>query len=251
MKGLLFLVSPVIFLSNVTLPRATDAATRRTPLSDCRQCLVVTTPSWSASRGTMLVYERDNRSPWRQRGSLIPVRMGRAGLGWGRGLTSTRSLPGPIKIEGDDKAPAGVFRLSRAFGYAHEAPATKMPYLPLSETIVAVDDPGSRYYNQLIDESKVAKRDWQSREKMILTDNRYKWGVFIENNVPPRPGAGSCIFLHVWKNPGTATSGCTAMAQKNLLEIIRWLDPARHPLLIQLPEPIYNEWRAGWDLPAR
>ena len=199
----------------------------------------------------MLVYERDKGSPWRQRGSLIPVRMGRAGLGWGRGLLITRSLPGPIKIEGDDKAPAGVFRLIRVFGYAHRAPATKMPYLPLSETIVAVDDPGSRYYNQLIDESKIAQRDWRTSERMILADDRYKWGVFVENNVPPEPGAGSCIFLHVWKGPEIATSGCTAMSEKNLLDIIRWLDPARHPLLVQLPEPIYSERRVEWNLPGR
>ena len=198
----------------------------------------------------MHVCERDTAAPWRQRGPAIPVRLGRAGLGWGRGLIVTRSLPGPIKTEGDDKAPAGVFRLSRVFGYAQQAPATKMPYLPLRATIVAVDDPGSRYYNQLIDESKIAHHDWQTSERMILADDRYKWGVVVENNVPPKAGAGSCIFLHVWKSPETATSGCTAMSEKNLWAIIRWLDPARRPLLVQLPEHIYNERRAEWNLPA-
>jgi hypothetical protein len=57
--------------------------------------------------------------------------------------------------------------------------------------------------------------------------------------------------LHVWKGPEIATSGCTAMSEKNLLDIIRWLDPARHPLLVQLPEPIYNERRVEWNLPGR
>ena len=36
----------------------------------------------------------------------------------------------------------------------------------------------------------------------------------------------SAIFLHVWKEPGAPTCGCTAMAREDLLELLRWLDLA-------------------------
>ena len=215
------------------------------------QCLVVLTDSWKATRGELIAWERTGVSPWRRRGSSVPVRVGKTGLAWGRGLLHDQTLPGPHKMEGDDKAPAGFFHLGTAFGYAGEAPATKMAYLPLSNNIVGVDDPASRYYNQLVDQSKIGRPDWRSAEKMILSDVRYKWGSVVKHNVPPKAGAGSCIFLHVWKDAQTATTGCTAMPEKAIVDLIQWLDPARHPLLIQLPAPIYKELRAKWDLPER
>jgi len=217
--------------------------------SGCRQCLVVTTPSWSATEGRLVAFERKSNGLWNSTGIETPVRLGRAGLAWGRGLVKADGLLGPHKIEGDNKAPAGIFQLGTAFGYAQHAPETKMPYLPLSRRIVAVDDSRSRFYNQVIDQSKVAKKDWQSAEEMILSDNRYKWGVVVRHNLPPKPGAGSCIFLHVWKNPETPTTGCTAMPETRMIELLQWLDPANHPLLIQLPVRIYNEWNKQWHLP--
>lgn len=196
------------------------------------------------------ILERNSGEQWRQRGGPIAVAVGRSGIGWGRGLIATRSFPGPIKKEGDDKAPAGIFRLSRVFGHAtgSDASFVRMPYLALSENIVGVDDPRSRYYNQLVDKSKIDRHNWRSAEKMFGV-GVYKWGVVVDHNVPPRPGAGSCIFVHIWEIPSTATSGCTAMSEKDLLNVIRWLDPGLEPLLVQLPRPIYNEQREKWGLP--
>lgn len=219
--------------------------------SRCRQCLVVTTPTWSATEGRLIAFERDNKGGWQFAGINTSVQSGRAGLAWGRGIFNSDAMPGPRKIEGDNKAPAGIFKLGGAFGYAQRAPDTKMSYLPLSKKIVAVDDPLSRFYNQLVDESTVPKKDWQSAERMILPDDRYKWGVVVKHNLPPERGAGSCIFLHVWKNPETATTGCTAMPEGTMIQVIRWLDPARYPLLIQLPVSVFKEWNQQWHLPAR
>ena len=63
-------------------------------------------------------------------------------------------------------------------------------------------------------------------EKMLRDDGLYKWGVFVEHNPAAAPGAGSCIFLHIWKDSTTPTTGCTAMAEKDLVKLLRWLDPA-------------------------
>jgi L,D-peptidoglycan transpeptidase YkuD (ErfK/YbiS/YcfS/YnhG family) len=160
------------------------------------------------------------------------------------------NLAGPVKREGDDKAPAGIFRLGTAFGYSAKPIFTRMPYLALSKRIVAVDDPRSRYYNRLVDIATIKHPDWRSAENMILADQRYQWGVVVRHNEPPKPGAGSCIFLHVWLSRDTPTSGCTAMAEQHLRRLIGWLDQAQTPLLVQLPRPIYNEVRESWGLPA-
>src|SRR5438128_751417 len=153
-----------------------------------RQCLVVTTESWSSPNGTMSMFERAMLdSNWRQRGSTIPVVVGSAGLAWGEGvamrvpsgLLKTESVDlfkiehepfkighEPFKVEGDNKAPAGIFVLHGVFGYAPKA-ETRMRYLALSPNIIGVDDPQSRYYNQLIDKSKIEKPDWRTAEEMF------------------------------------------------------------------------------------
>ena len=156
---------------------------------------------------------------------------------------------GPVKKEGDQRAPAGIFRLRSVFGYAEKNRETRMPYVALTTHMAGVDDPNSRYYNQLIDVTKIKAPDWQTAEKMILPDDRYKWGVFVEHNWPPVPGAGSCIFLHVRATAHPTTAGCTALPEGDLVEIIRWLDPDQCPLLVQMPQFIYQALRTRCDLP--
>ena len=209
--------------------------------------IVVVADGWSSTHAQMFRFERSEPiGSWQKQTGPARIVLGKAGLAWGRGMVAP--LAGPVKKEGDNKAPAGIFRLQSAFGYAAQNPGTKLPYLPLTKEIVAVDDRGSRYYNQLVDSAKVA-RDWKSAENMILQDDRYKWGVVVAHNIPPRPGLGSCIFLHVWKTPSTLTTGCTAMAENEMLRSVRWLDPGRRPVLVQLPRSIYRDRREVWRLP--
>jgi zinc D-Ala-D-Ala dipeptidase len=226
-----------------------DAAEHTDPLRHSSQCIVVVTESWSSPRGVLRAFERTNAPEWRPVHDSVPVLVGRAGLAWGRGETNANRLAGPVKREGDDKAPAGVFRLGTAFGYAAHPVPTRMPYLPLSNSIVAVDDPESRYYNRFVDRGHVSDANWRSAETMVLRDGRYRWGIVVLHNVPPLPGAGSCIFLHVWKDRATATSGCTAMPETGMIRLLQWLDPRARPVLIQLPHSIYSELRAQWALP--
>ncbi len=193
----------------------------------------------------------DLASNWEQREKRIPIVVGKAGLGWGRGVVATPSLPGPTKREGDQKAPAGVFKLGSAFGYAPVGKVRwiKLPYLHLSETMEGIDDSYSRYYKQIEDRSKIKNPDWRTSEKMRRRDDIYKWGLVIDHNVPAQREAGSCIFLHIWRSRSIGTAGCTAMAEKDLVQIMRWLDPVQQPLLVQLPKSSYNALRTSWNLP--
>jgi D-alanyl-D-alanine dipeptidase len=78
----------------------------------------------------------------------------------------------------------------------------------------------------------------------------YRLGVVVDYNVrPAAAGRGSCVFLHVWRGPGSSTAGCTAMPEPALAELVRWLDPARHPALVQLTGAAYARRRAAWRLP--
>lgn len=245
MKLLLLLLSLIAMLVGQTLFGKSP-----TSVLPSRQCIVAITDSWKSPYGRVSWFDRADHGQWRQRGGPVDAVVGRAGLAWGRGESGTAELSGPIKREGDDKAPAGIFRLGTAFGYSAKSIPTRLPYLALSRDIVAVDDPQSRYYNRLVNLTTIKRPDWKSAENMVLPDQRYKWGVVVRHNESAKPGAGSCIFLHVWLNRATPTSGCTAMAEGDVCQLIAWLDPAKDPLLVQLPRSIYNEVRTSWALPT-
>jgi L,D-peptidoglycan transpeptidase YkuD (ErfK/YbiS/YcfS/YnhG family) len=125
----------LILLLSASNYRANPPTNAVMPLRESRQCLVVVTPSWLSSTGQLTAFERDQDSPnWLQRGQKILVVLGQNGLGWGRGLAPVQGLRGPVKREGDQRSPAGVFRLSSAFGYAAGAETSfvKLPYLALT-----------------------------------------------------------------------------------------------------------------------
>ena len=181
----------------------------------------------------MWMLERAEGTAWHQVDSPIDVTVGQQGLAWGTGEhTAQRPASFRIKHEGDMCSPAGVFRIPFAFGTAPAAPDLKLPYTPLTPSIIGVDDPASRYYNQVVDNTKVS-RDWDSNEPMIRRDHLYEWGAFIANNPTSTPDNGSCIFLHLWSSPGESTAGCTSMSGKDLKRVLTWLDPAKEPRLVQ------------------
>ncbi|MGB6692358.1 MAG: hypothetical protein WBE76_31340 [Terracidiphilus sp.] len=227
------------------------------------QMVVVTTGNWDAVEGRLQRFERANaHEAWRPVGEPIPIVVGKNGMGWGIGLVATddasvRAADKPVKREGDGKSPAGVLALGTAFGYGTQPlPGLKMPYLALTPTIECVDDVGSKYYNRIVDRSAVAP-DWNSSEHMLYTGESYRWGVVVDHNGtvegrnanPPVPGGGSCVFLHIWHSSDQGTAGCTAMTQTNLETLLLWLDPARRPLLLQLPTAAYARLTDRWKLP--
>jgi L,D-peptidoglycan transpeptidase YkuD (ErfK/YbiS/YcfS/YnhG family) len=240
------LVSLVLLvLSAPAMMAATD------PLRGSRQCLVVVAADWNARTGILRAFERSSsQGQWQAHGPEIPVVLGKNGLAWGRGLVDFDAAI--HKVEGDNKAPAGIFRLGPAFGYAPKSAARwiKLPYVWLTPETEGIDDPHSRFYNRLVDRSKVAKVDWRSSEQMLRADDLYKWGVVVDHNPAATPGAGSCIFLHVWKNPSAATAGCTAMPEQSLVALLRWLDPKAKPVLAQMPRGDYETTKTRFRLPT-
>jgi hypothetical protein len=70
-----------------------------------------------------------------------------------------------------------------------------------------------------------------------------------DNGQSPVPLGGSCLFMHIWAGAGHGTAGCTAMPQSELESVLLWLDPARKPLLVQLPAEDYTRLSPHWGLP--
>lgn len=212
------------------------------------QLIVVTSKNWDDIQATAQRYERHGKT-FEKFEAPFAVVLGKNGMGWGKGLLDTGQAEGPVKQEGDGKAPAGMFSLGRAFGYEPSA-ETRLPYLPLTITVECVDDSQSAHYNQLLDGTTVA-RDWNSSEHMRRSDELYRQGIVIQHNTPASPAAGSCIFFHNWRGPTAPTRGCTAMEPANIAALFHWLDPRRNPVLVQLPEAQYEQLRGRWNLPAR
>jgi hypothetical protein len=229
--------------------------------SSSTQMIVVTTDSWDSPQGTLRRYERERPgNPWQPIGEPITVMVGNAGLGWGTGVlkppardASDRLEHDPVKKEGDGKAPAGVFHLSKTFGYApQEQAGWKMPYISLTPSMECVDDEKSKFYNTLVDTTTISP-DWGSHEneKMHRADDLYRWGIIVDHNANlPVPGGGSCIFMHIWRGPTQPTVGCTAMPQADMETLLGWLDPARKPLLVQMPAEQYRRMQHRWNLPV-
>lgn len=203
--------------------------------------------------GELHAFERpEGETEWRRHGKSVPVVLGLKGTAWGRGFLKTWRMLGSKKKEGDNKTPAGVFHLGTAFGYAPEDKARwiKLPYIHVTHATEGVDDPQSKYYNRIVERTKIDDPDWKSSEKLMRDDHGYRWGVFIEHNSDPVvPGAGSCIYLHVWRSSTHPTLGCIAMAQNTLVSLLEWLDPEAKPFLITVPEKAYGWFPQRWNLP--
>ncbi len=218
--------------------------------AESRQMVLSVSAGWDQTRAMLQPYERPSEdAPWTPVGAPIEGSLGRTGLAWGRGLHPS-GLPGPVKREGDGKSPAGVFDLRLVTGYAKAPPSgTRMPYREATATLRCVDDVGSAHYNRLADEAK-AKKDWSSAEDMRRKDDLYRLVVWVgHNDAPVVPGGGSCIFLHLRSGPEATTSGCTAFEPEPMERLLRWLDPAARPVLVQLPDAEYRARAAEWGLP--
>lgn len=215
-----------------------------------RQLLVVTSESWEATTGQLQLFERESLStPWTPVGSVVPVSLGRTGMAWGRGLHAVPGSATAEKVEGDGKAPAGVFPITTAFGYADNDFTRAFPYLKISPDLECVDDLHSTSYNRILDAS-TRPRDWNSSEVMLRPDGLYAAGAVVGHNGDPvTAGKGSCIFLHIWRGPETPTAGCTAMEEGALRLLLSRLAQERKPLLVQLPRPEYQRLQQEWGMP--
>ena len=234
-------------------------------LAQARQLVVVSTPGWDHSQGTLQLWTRSRAgAPWRRSGHPLSAWIGRAGAAWrsDRGEEDTLDKVGPRKREGDGRSPAGLFVLGDLWGYAPQPPeGVRLPYHESDDRDRCVDDVAAADYNQLRRAAPATENKpdpWQSAEHLRLPTDHYKLLVPIGYNGlltqagarPPLPGAGSCIFLHIAPPPAGGTAGCTALAEADLRRLLRSLEPMPPPLFLLLPVPAQDVAQTRWGLPA-
>ena len=210
---------------------------------------------WVAdAEATHAVLQRWQRGDagWSAVGGPVEARLGSGGVAWGRGLHGEPL--GPPKIEGDGRAPLGVFRIGPAFADPPApTPTHGWPVLEVSPRDLWVEDPTSELYNThvRVPEGRPLT-DWERSQRMHLGDDAHRLKVVVHHNTDsPVPGQGSAIFLHRWRRDGdAATAGCTAMAPEALDTFVDWLSPAGHPVFVLLTDEAWSRYGVAWGLPS-
>jgi L,D-peptidoglycan transpeptidase YkuD (ErfK/YbiS/YcfS/YnhG family) len=128
--------------------------------------------------------------------------------------------------EGLGRTPVGVFTLTEAFGNRANN-GTRLPYVRVGPDDWWDENPASAHYNRLVVSSVSPGGD---SENLYYAGLAYAHAVVINYNMSPVvKGAGSGFFLHV--SFGSATEGCVAIPEDHLDQIMRWLNPALHPVI--------------------
>ena len=164
-------------------------------------------PQPDASAAIDLIVTPDGRLCWQGRGFA-------AALGAG-GVS-------PAKREGDGATPAGIFPLRRVLYRPDRLapPRTRLHVAPIGPRDGWCDDPHDALYNQQI------RQPFAGGFELLWRDDRlYDLVVALGfNDSPVIPGAGSSIFLHVAAPDLSPTRGCVALAQANLLKLLKGCD---------------------------
>ena len=219
---------------------------------DVKHLVTAIGDDWTSTKVRLTRWERKSfGDPWHRVGEPWDGVIGTSGMGWGDGLHGNGApsgLDGPVKREGDRRAPAGAFEVATVFGYDEDNRSiADHPYMHLTDATECVDDPRSAAYNTIVEHTGSA--DWTSSEHMRRDDDLYSLGAVIEHNPQNVRGDGSCIFFHVWSGPDSTTVGCTAMDKQKLASMLSWLGD--DSLFVQLPRAEYRAVQDHWGLPPQ
>ncbi|MCT1905341.1 hypothetical protein [Oceanobacillus sojae] len=190
-------------------------------LGNNEQVILVTTKNTQTSNAQIQTFEKNKYGKWQ----LVHAMNGYVGK---NGVTKN-------KTEGDGKSPIGKFTIDYGFGFKGD-PGTKLTFKNTTSNDVWVDDPKSKYYNTWQKNNKKDK-DWNSAESMM--HSLYQYGFVIDYNTERIPYKGSAIFFHTGSS---YTLGCTATSAANVVKIMKWIDPAKKPVIIQTPESGLGEY---------
>ena len=140
------------------------------------------------------------------------------------------------KREGDRQTPAGIYGFDCAFGILPD-PGSLLPYKHLDSGDFWVDDSSSRYYNEMVNTSQVA-RDWNSAEELARIAPAYHYVLALDYNTKERvPGKGSAIFLHGMDTKKTWTEGCIAIPEERVKQLVQELEASAQIVIMPtLPE---------------
>ena len=179
------------------------------PLAAARRLVLVTAKAMNDTPAEMQLFERASPAePWRAVASSEPALLGKAGMGWSHFFRRYAQANEPIKVEGDRRAPAGIYAIGRSFGIL---PSSRPDYLHVTSDTVCVNEPSSPHYN-VITSRKLVGPD-VSAENMSRALPMYRRGLVVDYPTDGKARGGSCIFIHVWRSPSSGTAGCVSIPE--------------------------------------
>jgi L,D-peptidoglycan transpeptidase YkuD (ErfK/YbiS/YcfS/YnhG family) len=184
--------------------------TTRVTSATSSQLITVSAPSYGATRAELVAYQREDGQWHRVYGPWLAW-IGRNGM-----------APPGAKREGDGRTPSGTFGFGFFFGVDPD-PGVLFSYRRVHPYDFWDDDPSSPLYNEWVDDRYANA----GAEPEPMDVSAYDYGAVIAYNLARAPGRGSAIFLHI--NIGMPTAGCVSLPAGELLEVLRWLNPAASP----------------------
>jgi L,D-peptidoglycan transpeptidase YkuD (ErfK/YbiS/YcfS/YnhG family) len=184
-------------------------------VGSARQVVSVVASGYGTSSATVQAFEKTG-STWRRVFGPWSAHIGRDGF-----------APPGEKREGDLRTPSGSYGFSFFFG-VNSSPGVHYEWRRVTGSYdVWDDDPSSSRYNLWTDtRSDDAGRDPEPMQQVPA----YNYSAVIAYNTARTPGLGSAIFLHV--STGGGTAGCVSLPTSELLDVLRWLNPANGPRII-------------------
>ncbi|MEV0719781.1 L,D-transpeptidase family protein [Asanoa sp. NPDC050611] len=202
-----------------TTTASNDASRLRTLPSTTTQVIVVKANGYGTSNGTLQAFGKRNGT-WTPAFGSMTAKLGTKGFK-------------DSKVEGDLTTPTGVYSLGGTMYGIAANPGVRYSYHKLVADDWWNENPATAGYNSFFhgaDPGGASEALWE-------TDPQYRYFAVINYNIPVRkadPPRGSGIFLHVMV-PGRSTAGCVALAESDLVKVLRWLDPAAKPRIVMAP----------------
>lgn len=181
------------------------------------QIITVTVAEKNDYHAKMNVYEQSPEGLWQRMYKDVPAVTG------GQGIMYNRK-------QNTYKSPAGDYGFVFAFGIMdNPGVSEKYEYRKITDDSYWVLDSDSILYNSWVE----GKGDFDDAEHMIDFGYQYNYGMVIDFNYgSPVKGDGGAIFLHVATEDGKGTGGCIGIAEAELVDIMKWLDPDKNPRII-------------------
>jgi len=194
-----------------------DLPNRLHTVGSADQLITVEAARYKTTAASLRLWRRSGGC-WRPAGGPWTAR-----VGW-NGLADRRR-------EGDGTTPTGVYSLGPLMYGNAPNPGVRYRYRRLVCGDWWNEDPASPTYNTFQHVRCGTTPPFRTTTPGLWQSPRaYRHFAVIEYNMQPVvPGRGSGIFLHA--QTGSSTNGCVSLRADRLVRTLRWLRPARKPLI--------------------
>jgi L,D-peptidoglycan transpeptidase YkuD (ErfK/YbiS/YcfS/YnhG family) len=194
-----------------------------------QQVIVVDAPNAASTTATLYTFENDGGT-WSQVFAPMPAVDGTNG--W---------LPGPQRQEGDGTTPEGIYAIGSTMYGTEPNPGTMFAYHQLVCGDWWDEDPTSPTYNTFQHVACGTTPPFAGDSEALWTEgNAYPSMAVVNFNTPPSGPLGSGIFLHA--DTGSPTAGCVSLPLADLDQVLDWLNPSLHPVVVMGPDSVIRSY---------